>query len=134
MRNGSKILFNHEAPRHNKKVVRRFSMLRPGQAIHDIPENIKTRKLVLYRLDKDERARTVTTLPDDYIHYSKNRILTVRELARLQGIRDSYIFLGPKSTGGKQRKASCCQYTQVGNAVPPLMAKAIGEWLMKVIT
>lgn len=130
IREGSSILFNHESPNHSKIVMKRFHSIKSGNTIKDIPQALKTKKIVLYRLKAGEIARTVTTLPDDYIHYKRNRILTVREMARLQGVRDSYIFLGPRTTGGKQRKTSCPQYSQVGNMVSPIFAKAIGEWLV----
>lgn len=59
--------------------------------------------------------------------------MTVRELARLQSFDDSFEFLGKRTTGGKERKKELPQYTQVGNAVPPLLAKAIAEEIMKVL-
>lgn len=71
-------------------------------------------------------APTITTLPDDIIHYCEPRILTVRENARLQSFPDWFEFQGKYTTGGKQRKQECPRYTQVGNAVPPLLAIAIG--------
>ena len=77
-------------------------------------------------------ARTVTTLPDDMIHYKEPRILTVRENARLQSFPDWFDFQGKYTTGGQRRKHECPRYTQVGNAVPPLMAEAIGEALLQL--
>jgi DNA (cytosine-5)-methyltransferase 1 len=74
----------------------------------------------------DQPAPTLTTLPDDILHYSDARILTVREYARLQSFPDWFTFHGKYTTGGKRRKVECPRYTQVGNAVPPLLAKAIG--------
>ena len=77
-------------------------------------------------------ARTVTTLPDDMIHYGEPRILTVRENARLQTFPDWFSFKGKYTTGGHRRKKECPRYTQVGNAVPPLLAEAIGETLLEI--
>lgn len=74
-------------------------------------------------------SATVTTLPDDIIHYSEPRILTVRENARLQTFPDWYKFTGSYTTGNSRRKDDCPRYTQVGNAVPPLFAEAIGQIL-----
>ncbi len=74
----------------------------------------------------DLAAPTLTTLPDDMLHFSEPRILTVRESARLQSFPDSFVFAGKYTTGGARRKVECPRYTQVGNAVPPLMARAIG--------
>ena len=60
----------------------------------------------------------------------KNRVLTVREMARLQSFDDSFEFLGKRTTGGDKRAKETPQFTQVGNAVPPLLAKAIAEQVM----
>jgi DNA (cytosine-5)-methyltransferase 1 len=84
-------------------------------------------------LSPDFPSSTVTTLPDDMIHYSEPRTLSVRELARLQSFPDWFKFEGPYTTGGARRKGACPRYTQVGNAVPPLLAEAIGETLMKLL-
>ena len=76
-------------------------------------------------------APTLTTLPDDILHYGEPRILTVRECARLQSFPDWFTFHGKYTTGGDRRKVECPRYTQVGNAVPPLLAKAIGAGILK---
>lgn len=76
-------------------------------------------------------APTLTTLPDDILHYSDPRILTVRECARLQSFPDWFTFHGKYTTGGDRRKVECPRYTQVGNAVPPLLAVAIGAGILK---
>lgn len=78
-------------------------------------------------------APTITTLPDDILHYVEGRILTVRECARIQSFPDWFHFKGKFTTGGKQRKNECPRYTQVGNAVPPLLARAIGVALSAVL-
>ncbi len=78
-------------------------------------------------------AATVTTLPDDTLHYKEPRILTVRENARLQSFPDWFSFQGKYTTGGNMRKKECPRYTQVGNAVPPLMAEAIGLTIKKLL-
>ncbi len=78
-------------------------------------------------------APTVTTLPDDLIHYNDPRTMSVRELARIQSFPDWFSFKGPYTTGGPRRKDGCPRYTQVGNAVPPLFAEAIGEVLMDLL-
>jgi DNA (cytosine-5)-methyltransferase 1 len=77
-------------------------------------------------MSPSEPAPTITTLPDDVLHYSEPRILTVRESARLQSFPDWFRFRGKFTTGGKLRTKECPRYTQVGNAVPPLLAEAIG--------
>ena len=77
-------------------------------------------------LDPDDVAPTITTIPDDFIHYSEPRVLTVRECARLQSFPDWFEFKGPYTTGGKRRVQQTPRYTQVGNAVPPLFAEQVG--------
>ena len=84
-------------------------------------------------LAADAPAPTVTTLPDDLIHYLEPRTMSVRELARLQSFPDWFAFQGPYTTGGPRRKDGCPRYTQVGNAVPPLLAEAIGEILVELL-
>jgi DNA (cytosine-5)-methyltransferase 1 len=74
------------------------------------------------------------TIPDDFVHPYEDRVMTVRELARLQSFPDSFTFHGKVTTGGKQRKDEVPQYTQVGNAVPPLLAKAIGVRLRDLLS
>ena len=78
-------------------------------------------------------APTVTTLPDDLLHYREPRTMSVRELARLQSFPDWFEFQGPYTTGGDRRKDACPRYTQIGNAVPPLLAEAIGEILIGLL-
>lgn len=100
---------------------------RPGHCM-SVTERKKvgTKKHSTTVLHADLPAPTITTLPDDIIHYCEPRILTVRENARLQSFPDWFEFQGKYTTGGKQRKQECPRYTQVGNAVPPLLATAIG--------
>lgn len=80
----------------------------------------------IYPMSAWEPAPTITTLPDDVLHYSEPRILTVRESARLQSFPDWFRFRGKFTTGGAMRTKECPRYTQVGNAVPPLLGEAIG--------
>lgn len=89
-------------------------------------EQYSTRKHRIHPMDAWEPAPTITTLPDDVLHYSEPRILTVRESARLQSFPDWFQFRGKFTTGGDRRTKECPRYTQVGNAVPPLLARAIG--------
>ncbi len=93
-------------------------------------EKFGMKKQFFTPLHPSKLARTVTTLPDDMIHYKEPRILTVRENARLQSFPDWFNFQGKYTTGGQRRRHECPRYTQVGNAVPPLMAEAIGEVLL----
>ncbi|MGN2271669.1 DNA cytosine methyltransferase [Priestia megaterium] len=86
---------------------------------------LMTKKNNRFRFKRDTVSPTVLTLPDDYLTPYEDRIPTVREMARLQSFDDSFEFLGKRTTGGPRRKVEVPQYTQVGNAVPPLLAKAI---------
>lgn len=76
---------------------------------------------------------TITTLPDDFVHYGQNRTLTVREMARLQSFPDSFVFCGKETTGGEKRRTEVPQYTQVGNAVPPRLSAALGGHLRRLL-
>ena len=84
-------------------------------------------------LDGQAPAPTVTTLPDDLVHYSDPRTMSVREHARLQSFPDWFSFRGPYTSGGSQRRRACPRYTQVGNAVPPLLAEGLGETLIGLL-
>jgi len=95
-------------------------------------EKFELKKQSLTPLHPEKMAGTVTTIPDDMIHYHEPRVLTVRENARLQSFPDWFNFEGKYTTGGHRRKYECPRYTQVGNAVPPLMAEAIGEILLQL--
>ena len=92
-----------------------------------------TKKNMRNRLNRNEPSATIVTIPDDYISPFENRTLTVRESARLQSFDDSFEFLGKRTTGGKRRRVEVPQYSQVGNAVPPLLAKAIAKEIIKVV-
>jgi DNA (cytosine-5)-methyltransferase 1 len=88
------------------------------------PFGLKKRSVTV--LAPRQPTPTVTTIPDDFVHYSEPRVMTVRECARLQTFPDWFIFKGPYTTGGKQRVLQTPRYTQVGNAVPPLLAEQVG--------
>ncbi len=85
-------------------------------------------------LNPKKPGPTMVTLPDDFIHYNDPRPLTVREMARIQSFDDDFVFQGKRTTGGHRRKMEIPQYTLVGNAIPPLMAKAIAKQILSVIT
>lgn len=92
----------------------------------DIRQAYGLKKHRIYPMDANAPAPTITTLPDDVLHYKEPRILTVRESARLQSFPDWFQFRGKFTTGGSQRTKECPRYTQVGNAVPPYLARAVG--------
>lgn len=96
-------------------------------------KRLKMKKHATIPLDGNKPSHTLTTLPDDLLHYLEPRILTVRESARLQSFPDAFEFKGKYTTGGKQRVRECPRYTQVGNAVPPLLAEIIGVVLATIM-
>lgn len=106
-------------------------MLIEGNINEEIADAIFTKKGIRTRLDSKSVSPTIVTLPDDFIHPYFNRVLTVREMARLQSFDDSFEFLGKRTTGGEMRAKETPQFTQVGNAVPPLLAKAIALEVFK---
>ena len=123
--------------RHKQSTIEKFKLTqeicRPGVTLNEKEKNrIGTRKQAIAVLDPDKPSKTLTTLPDDLIHYSEPRILTVRESARIQSFPDDFVFKGKYTTGGKERTKECPRYTQVGNAVPPLLGEALG-YLIKEI-
>ncbi|MBR7801445.1 DNA cytosine methyltransferase [Undibacterium fentianense] len=124
--------------KHKAKTIEHFKKIREvcraGVSISlDEMKKVGTKKHSITVLKKSLPSPTVTTLPDDILHYSEPRILTVRENARLQSFPDWFEFLGPYTTGGARRKLECPRYTQVGNAVPPLVSEAIGTFLKKAL-
>lgn len=113
-----------------KEIIKKFKSKK--LSIDDI-NNLLTKKGIRKRLKYDIPGPTMVTLPDDFIHPTENRALTVREMARVQSFDDSFEFLGKRTTGGPRRKVEVPQYTQVGNAVPPLLAKAIASEIIKAL-
>lgn len=133
MRKNCDVLYNHKSSNHAKKIQQRFAKIPQGMDGRKVLKISDTNKRDYYRLHPNKISRAIITLPDDYIHYEKNRIPTVRELARLQSFPDSFVFLGPRTTGGSQRIHTCPQYTQVGNAVPPLLSASLFKQLANVL-
>ena len=132
-------LFNHQTSFQGEDVKRRLEIIaKHGDYDEACKEELKREKLESQKrnytvLDPKGQSPTVVTMPDDFIHYSQYRALTVREMARLQSFDDSFVFQGKRQTGGEKRKVEIPQYTLVGNAVPPLMARAIGNTILEAI-
>ena len=93
--------------------------------------HIKKRGLTL--LNMNDVSPTLTSHPDDYVHYAEPRILTVREYARIQSFPDWYQFKMKYTTGGDMRKKEVPRYTQIGNAIPPLFAELAGRVLIEIL-
>ncbi|VVN17654.1 Modification methylase HaeIII [Pseudomonas fluorescens] len=122
-------------PKHKAETIFQFIRIRqasqPGKSLSkEIRDRLGLKKHALTVLSRNEPSPTITTLPDDIIHYSEPRILTARETARIQSFPDWFEFLGKYTTGGLARKLDCPRYTQIGNAVPPLVSEAIGMTLL----
>lgn len=98
----------------------------------NIVENLNRRGVTV--LDANAQAPTVTSIPDELVHYKEPRILTVREHARIQSFPDWFEFKGQYTSGGKRRKQEVPRYTQVGNAVPPLFAEQVGLAILEVLS
>jgi len=97
----------------------------------EIVNNLNRRGVTV--LDPNSQSPTITSIPDELVHYCEPRILTVREHARIQSFPDWYEFKGKYTSGGKRRKTEVPRYTQVGNAVPPLFAEQIGQAIKEVL-
>jgi DNA (cytosine-5)-methyltransferase 1 len=118
-------LHNHKTSKQNDDVVKRLKVILNAGDYDAAKKELKkigldSDKRNYNVLKPDSQSPTVMTIPDDYIHYSSPRALTVREMARLQSFDDSFVFQGKRSTGGNKRKFEVPQFTLVGNAVPPL--------------
>jgi DNA (cytosine-5)-methyltransferase 1 len=137
-------VYNHSYSRHKPEIIKKFQYMIDNDG--KIPERMKTKKFAQRVLPSNWKNGkpniTVTSLPDDYVHYSQPRSLTVREWARLQTFPDSFIFHGPRTTGGRRRagepgdmfeKREIPQYTQIGNAVPVKMAYKFGKHFKEIL-
>lgn len=142
MRQGKKltatIADSHRFANHKEDTVTKFQYIlnntQPNKNISNATKdkyNLKKRTVI--PLDGSAPTPTLTTLPDDYIHYCEPRILTVREYARIQSFPDFYQFRGKYTTGGDRRKIDVPRYTQIGNAIPPLFAEQAGLVLKEMI-
>ncbi|MDT7836265.1 DNA cytosine methyltransferase [Aquabacterium sp. OR-4] len=142
MNAGCKIPTDLRLARHAEDISNRFKEIievshAEGRLNTSISAEMRARyglkKLALRVLDPDRPSPTITSMPDDLLHYSEPRTLTVRENARLQTFPDWYSFQGKYTTGGHLRKQEVPRFTQVANAVPPLVARAIGEVLTDLL-
>ena len=131
-------LNNHKTSKQSNDVIKRLDIILKEGDYKSAQVKLKECGLSSnkrnYNVLKPElQSPTVMTIPDDYIHYNSPRALTVREMARLQSFDDSFVFQGKRSTGGNNRKTEVPQFTLVGNAIPPLLARAVAIEILKNI-
>lgn len=131
-------LFNHQTSMQSEQVRKRLNIIAKYKDYDEAKkeldeEGLKSQKRNYVVLNPVGQSPTVCTMPDDFIHYSAHRPMTVREMARLQSFDDSFVFQGKRQTGGNNRQKEIPQYTLVGNAVPPLMARAIANIILEYI-
>lgn len=128
MRGSCKKLYNHIATNHSKSALERLKMIPKGAGKEVLPKELLTKSIysgTWCRLLEDGIAPTITTRFDTpssgrFTHPILDRCLTIREAARIQSFPDSFRFYGSRT----------CQMKQVGNAVPPLLAKAVADMII----
>ena len=126
MRDGSKSIKNHSITLHKERTKEIIAMVPDGGNYKDLPDSLQeTRKVHIAwtRMNSNRPCFTIDTGHNHHFHYKENRVPTVRESARIQSFPDKFEFIGNKTS----------QLKQVGNAVPPLMAKAIAVEIRRVI-
>lgn len=134
MLRNSNVLFNHIVTKTTPVAMERFKALKQGQNFHSLKESMKsntytdasrTQNTIYLRVNYDEPSGTVVNVRKSmWIHPILDRAISIREAARLQTFPDSFVFCGSKDK----------QYQQVGNAVPPIMAKAIAKKLYRLLS
>lgn len=117
---------NNDITKHMTKTLEVIKRIPDGGSIKDLPEEyykIRNYNAAFKRMNSKLPSSTIDCGHRNYFHYIENRVPTVRESARIQSFPDRFEFVGSKTS----------QYTQVGNAVPPLLAKAIGEKIRNLL-
>ena len=104
-----------------------FRRIPQGQTIRSLPTAFRSGKQRMRRLSRDTIAWSVLALPDDYIHYRRHRIPTVREMARLQSFDDNFAFLGTRTTSDKRRRLAVPQYNTGGQRRSPNSRQSFGN-------
>jgi len=156
MRLGAVKVYNHVAMKHSKRTVERFATMSWGDSLINVPEHLRPLKrnsngkiaTKVYeqnsrRMHPDKPCHTIpASFYANFVHPYKNRNFTAREGARIQSFPDWFIFQGKPTVvsqkllerEGRTKEKHLCQYNQIGNAVPPLMAKAIAQNILKQTT
>lgn len=140
MRRGKKtgsIPNSHRFSKHGERIQALYNLAHqtqpPGRLSKAflLENNTKKDKKVL--IDASAVVSTITTHPDEFIHYAEPRNITVREMARFQSFPDDFHFHGRYTINGPRRKHDVARCSQVGNAVPPLMAEGVGLALRNLL-
>ena len=130
---GKKALITLCAEKFNMTHEEVIELFKSKKATPEQVEVLLTKKNIRQRWASNQPSATIVTIADDYISPWEPRTFSVREMARCQSFDDSFEFLGKQTTGGLRRRVEVPQYTQVGNAVPPLLAKAVALEIKKVL-
>lgn len=144
-RKGSKEIHNHIAMRHTARLIERFSHIEYGQSVADVSQEFQQRQrgaadIISGKVYSQNNMRPYPDKPSptipasfqsNFVHPYINRNYTAREGARLQSFPDTYVFCGKRTTMSWEKNIS--QYQQIGNAVPPLLAKGIAETIEKYL-
>lgn len=129
---------SHRFAKHSEDTLRKFEFIlenaeKNKTLSNELKERFNLKKRTVIPLSGNRPTPTITTLPDDYIHYCEPRIFTVREYARIQSFNDWYEFKGKYTTGGKRRTQEVPRYSQIGNAIPPLFGEQAGLVLNTIL-
>lgn len=129
---------SHRFAKHSKETTEKFDFIlsfaeKNKSLSSELKDKFKLKKRTVIPLSGNNPTPTITTLPDDYIHYCEPRIFTVREYARIQSFNDWFEFKGKYTTGGKQRTKEVPRYSQIGNAIPPLFGEQVGITINEIL-
>lgn len=154
LRDKSMELFNHKAMNHTPRMVKRFAHMKWGQSVNDVPDHLKPRmrnsdRIASVAFDQNNRRmyphRPCHTVPAsfyaNFVHPFQHRNFTAREGARIQSFPDRFKFLGKPTVvshkllarEGREAEKFLCQYNQIGNAVPPMLARAVAANLVAAV-
>lgn len=146
-------IFNHVPMMHTQRLIERFKVIKQGQSLKDVPSEYGQRNRETHLIDKKNRFKmnnqrlnpntpslaVTASFQSNFVHPHRHRNLTAREGARLMSYPDSFRFFGPRTLmskallirEGRENEIGLSQYNQIGNSVPPLLAKAIANALIE---
>lgn len=133
---GQEIPSCHRFNKHSQKLIALYEKAHrtqpPGRLSKEFLYENACHSNKRYVLDVKRPSSTLTTAPDELIHYKHQRIVTLREMARLQSFPDDFVFFGRYTLNGPARGIDVPRNAQIGNAIPPLVGRALGEALKKI--